>query len=164
MAGLLMTGPFYEPGRNLTEADAVSIYSAATRLDNYAGSYPPDDTGSSGLAVMKVARARGLIRGYRHAFSIQAALQALQTGPVITGIAWYEGFDAPEGDAAELRISGSVRGGHEVVIDGIDVENGFVHGTNSWGLFFGNRGRFVMSFATWKELMAQRGDVTVALR
>lgn len=164
MAGLLMTGPFYEDGRDLTEKEAVSIYSDATKIDQFGGTFPPDDTGSSGLAVARVAHKRGLIRGYRHAFSIQAALAALQSGPVITGVPWYAGFDTPEGDQAVVSVSGDVRGGHEFVVDGIDVDAGLVFCTNSWGTEWGNRGRFAMTFATWKELLRQRGDVTVALR
>src|SRR5437764_15082615 len=36
-------------------ADADRIYSLATTLDAFPGSYPPDDTGSSGLAAAKAA-------------------------------------------------------------------------------------------------------------
>jgi hypothetical protein len=49
MAGVLMTEPLWTRGRNLTEADAVALYKAATKLDNIAGSYPPKDTGSPGI-------------------------------------------------------------------------------------------------------------------
>ena len=48
MAGVLMTDPFWVRGRNLTEADAVALYKAATKLDDIPGKSPPDDTGSSG--------------------------------------------------------------------------------------------------------------------
>jgi hypothetical protein len=158
MAGACMTGPLFRPGRVLTEANAVALYEAATRLDGITGHYPPDDTGSSGLAVAKAAQRAGLISAYHHAFGLTASLRALAGGPVIIGVNWYEGFDAPQGGAAELVVSGVVRGGHELVLDGLDVEAGFVHGTNSWGMW-GNRGKFVMSFGTFKRLLAERGDV-----
>src|ERR1044072_4809916 len=45
------------------EIYAVGVYSAATELDPWEGSYPPDDTGSDGLSVAKLLRQRGLING-----------------------------------------------------------------------------------------------------
>ena len=50
-AGLLMTDPLFVTGRCLSESDAVALYEQATHLDRVKGIYPPDDTGSSGLAV-----------------------------------------------------------------------------------------------------------------
>ncbi len=90
-AGALDTVPLHKTGeRILREKDAVTLYEAATRLDPWPGSYPPDDTGSSGLAVAKACKNAGYITGYRHAFGLDQALAALQVGPVITGIPWYE--------------------------------------------------------------------------
>lgn len=161
MAGALMTGPLYVHGRELTEKDAVALYASATKLDTISGHYPPEDTGSSGLAVAKAAKRAGYIKEYKHAFGTNSALSALTLGPIIIGIGWYEGFDEPQGSDAELVISGDVRGGHELVLDGIDVKSGLVKGTNSWGVNWGNRGRFSMSFGTFKRLLAERGDVVV---
>lgn len=166
MAGALMTGPLFEEGRLLAEADAVSLYEAATRLDRIPGYYPPDDTGSSGLAVAKAAKQRGWISAYHHAFGLSAALHALSKGPVIIGINWWSSFDSPEGDSAELVITSDaeIRGGHEIVLDRIDVESGFVGGTNSWGEGWGDDGRFVMTFGTFGSLLRQQGDVTVPVK
>src|SRR5580765_8579725 len=67
MAQRLMAVPFHHTlKRALTEQDAIDLYSVATVLDGYPGEYPPDDTGSSGLAVMKAAKKAGLISGYSH--------------------------------------------------------------------------------------------------
>jgi hypothetical protein len=56
-----------------------------------------------------------------------------------------------------------VRGGHEVLADGIDEPKQLVWFWNSWGKSFGVGGRFCMSFDTWAQLLAEQGDVTVPL-
>lgn len=160
-AGACMTDPIYKTGRHLTEKDALAIYEDATRLDDVPGQYPPDDTGSSGLAAAKAAQRLGLIKSYKHAFTFAAVEAALAKGPGILGIDWYEGFDSPIGPDAELRISGEVRGGHEIVLDEINFETQMVGGTNSWGSSWGNGGRFTLSFDTLKQLLRSDGDFTV---
>ena len=69
--GALGTQPFYDavgstvmPDPNdeaAAEQFAVQLYSDATVVDGYPGDYPPDDTGSSGLAICKVLKSRGTI-------------------------------------------------------------------------------------------------------
>ncbi|RKS80452.1 hypothetical protein CLV35_0884 [Motilibacter peucedani] len=157
--GLLMTEPFYRPGRELDEDDAVAVYARATHLDRFRGVYPPDDTGSSGLAAMKAAREAGWLTAYSHAFGLQHALRALVLTPVITGVNWYEGFDKPAADGL-VEIAGSVRGGHEFEVHGIDVEARTVRCVNSWGPDWGDDGSFTMSWDTWDRLLHEQGDVT----
>jgi hypothetical protein len=144
------------------EAAAVVLYSRATQLDGIPGSYPPNDTGSDGLSVAKAAKEQGLISGYLHAFSLDAALRALEQQPIIVGIDWYSGFDDP--DAAGLvQISGGVRGGHEIVFDEIDAAKKLVWFTNSWGTSWGVNGRACMSFKTFGKLLKRDGDATILL-
>ena len=142
------------------EDQAVALYSAATRLDDYDGSYPPEDTGSDGLSVAKAAQRAGLISGYQHATSLNAALAALAERPVITGVNWYEGMDDPDTDG-RVHVTGSVRGGHEFVLDELDVERKLVGFTNSWGLGWGIDGRAYISWDDFGRLLKQDGDVTV---
>lgn len=169
---LLSCDPFYsllkhrfhprKDGGLFTDADAITLYEKATRLDAIPGHYPPDDTGSSGLAAMKAAKKMGLIASYHHAFGIAEALAAIALAPVTTGVNWYEGFDTPVGKDAELQISGRIRGGHEVTISEIDVPNRRVRGMSSWGPSFGDGGFFTMTWETWKRLLEEDGDVTSA--
>jgi hypothetical protein len=162
MAGALMTDPLYIQNRDLGEKDAVELYSEATRIDRFPGVYPPDDTGSSGLAVAKAARAGGYISSYRHAFGLQHALGALVVGPVITGVTWYSSFDQPLATGEVLIADGAyVRGGHEFEVNGIDVENRRVWCVQSWGPTWGGLGdgTFWMSWDTWDRLLQDKGDV-----
>lgn len=163
LTGVLGTAPFVpKPGVTPDETLALTIYEKATALDSIPGVYPPDDTGSSGLAVAKAARQLGLISSYRHAFGLAHALAALVLRPVIIGINWYASFDTPAGPAAELVIGqgAQVRGGHEVELVGIDVTAGIVHGCNSWGTGWGDQGRFTMAWGTLDRLLAEGGDCT----
>jgi len=163
--GALGTTPLWEvlPARTpLTEAEALILYSDATKIDSAVGSYPPDDTGSDGLSVAKVALRRGLISAYAHAFTLQDALSALMTGPVITGVGWYEGFDSPDANGL-VAISGNVRGGHEFVVYAVDATAKTVTAANSWGTSYGKEGCFTFSWDTWQRLMDEQGDVTVLL-
>lgn len=158
-AGCMATGPW---NHATSETDAVRLYERATHLDHAPGVYPPDDTGSSGLAVMKAVRELGWITAYHHCFSLAAVLTALQTTPVIAGINWYEGFDKPKANG-RVEIAGSVRGGHEVCLVGVDVTASTVRAANSWGASWADHGYFVMSFDTLTRLLAEKGDATVPI-
>jgi len=144
------------------EEQAVALYSAATRLDDYEGEWPPEDTGSDGLSVAKACQQAGLISGYRHAFGLQAALTALAARPVITGITWWSSFDEPAEDGRlDIARDAVVRGGHEVVLDELDVEQHRVWFTNSWGEAWGVGGRAWWTWETFARLLDDDGDVTV---
>jgi hypothetical protein len=78
MAGALSTGPFRH---RFTEPTARRIYSAATAIDEFPGTWPPDDTGSSGLAVCKVAQRRVTSASTGTASRLDDVLAALQDGP-----------------------------------------------------------------------------------
>lgn len=163
MCGVLVTQPWKHS--RLSEKTAVELYELATTLDNAPGAYPPDDTGSSGLAVCKAAKQLEYISAYHHAFGIDHALDALVLAPVIIGISWYTSFDTPdENGVIEIADGATVRGGHEVELLGIDVDAETVTGINSWGPSWGPlKGRFVMSWATLAQLLAEQGDVTVPI-
>jgi hypothetical protein len=162
MAGALSYDPFFStlPNVKVDEDLAVKLYSRATQLDIWPGSYPPDDTGSSGLAVAKAAKEAGYISGYQHAFSLEAALTALMDGPVITGVNWYESMFDTDANG-QVFISGRISGGHEICADEIDEPNALVWFRNSWGPFWGKSGRFALSIDDWGRLLSEQGDATV---
>jgi hypothetical protein len=169
--GALGTQPFYDAvGRTVLPASgdepaaekfAVQLYSDATRVDVYPGTYPPDDTGSSGLAICKVLKSRGTINGYRFARTAYGFLRLLQTGPVLQGMPWYHAFFTPDAqgfiDSDPNWPSSGVAGGHEieavaVELDNSDAFNSVITYVNSWGPNWGDAGRFRIRLRTYEQL------------
>lgn len=142
------------------EAFAVSVYAEATSLDSYDGFYPPTDTGSDGLSVAKVLQNHGLISGYQHAISLDAVLTALASQPLIVGTAWNHDMFTPDSDG-RLRITGETAGGHEYMLDALDVENRLVWMCNSWGVNWGVNGRAYLTWDDLATLLNDNGDCTV---
>lgn len=165
--GCMATGQFFatldradQEAFPLNEDGAVRCYSLATAADDYAGTYPPDDTGSDGLSVAKVLTTAGLISGYRHAFSLDDALAALMVQPLITGTVWTQDmFDVDRNGI--VSPTGAEVGGHEYVVDSFDTATNLVGFTNSWGTGWGWQGRFFMPAEVFGNLLDRQGDVTV---
>lgn len=150
---------------SLTDADidesfAVMVYSEATKIDPYSGTYPPSDTGSNGLSIAKVLVKLGLISGYQHATSLAAALTALNDQPCMAGTVWRGDMFNP-GPDGRLKITGQVEGGHEYKLDELDVENRRVWMLNQWGPDWGIQGRAWFSWEDFGTLLADQGDLTV---
>lgn len=160
-AGVLGTHPFVETEGDLVidENLALKFYSAATKLDDAQGTYPPDDTGSDGNSVAKAVRNLNYISGWQHITSLSAAHAAIQAGPFITGVNWYEGFDEPDADGV-VTIAGQVRGGHEFEIVGYDADKGLWKAANSWGDGWGINGYFFFSDEDFARLLDEEGDAT----
>jgi hypothetical protein len=146
----------------LTQKDADSLYDQEIILEG--GDPKRDDPGGTGLLVCKAAKQMGLIRSYQHAFGVQAALRALVLRPVITGIDWYSTFDHPDRRGLITLGGGAyIRGGHEVLVDEIDVPNQEIGCWNSWGPTWGWHGRFRMKWTLWGKLLSAEGDVTIPI-
>lgn len=142
---------------------AQALYSETTRHDPFPGDWPPDDTGTDGLSVAQVLKARGVIRAYRHASTLRGFAQLLQDGPVIMGMPWLDTFYDPDGHGridAEGWEAGGLAGGHEVQVIGLDLydfeptklEAATFQCVNSWGDSWGLLGRFTMRGATYQAL------------
>jgi hypothetical protein len=164
MAGWLGCAPHATPdsAARYDEPFALRLYEAATRLDRIPGEYPPSDTGSSGVAVAKAAQRLGLIGSYSWAFTTGGLLSALQHGPVIAGISWYEAFDQPDRHGV-VAVGGQVRGGHEILIRGWqpqEGDEGLLLCDNSWGRW-GRAGSFAIPLGVWARLREQHADITV---
>ncbi len=133
--------PFLHLGSN---AEARDLYARATEIDPFQGSWPPDDTGSTGWAAMQAAVEHGLFDGFAMVSGVgreapedggaTAVVEALQTRPGTLGLAWYEGMDDPAEDG-QIVPTGRIRGGHELCAPGCDlvVVKDRVWLRNSWG-------------------------------
>lgn len=137
----------------------MKLYSTATVIDEYPGAYPPEDTGSSGLAVAKAGVQAGYFQTYDHAFGFDHFVASLQLRPVIVGTNWHEGMFYPTSDGF-VRPTGSLAGGHEYLALGVDYETQTLTFLNSWGAGWAQQGRFKMTFADFTTLLGSDGDVT----
>lgn len=150
-------------GTVVDEQLAIAIYSAATAIDSAKGTYPPTDTGSDGLSVAKVLQTRKLAGSYAHAFSIDAVYSALQSGPGMLGIPWYQSmFDIDAAGHIKVDARSGLAGGHEIIVPRIDVTAaGVVERIwidNSWAASWGKAGSGYFTPAELTKLLADQGD------
>lgn len=154
-------GVFTAGTYTLDEDFAARAYRLNTLLDSFPGSYPPDDTGSSGIACGKTAKALGLATSYSHAFSLDALKSALQTGPALIGIMWLNSMFDPKSDGTlNIDHSSGIAGGHELVVSGYDAAAKVFRLDNSWAASWGDQGSCYVTEADMSWLLAQDGDVT----
>lgn len=152
-------------GKFLTEADALKIYSLGTTFDAFPGSFPPTDTGSSGLAVAKAAQQLGYVASYKHAFGVDHMIAALQLHPLIVGTDWFDAMYTPDPNGF-VAPGGKLDGGHEycclgVNLDGRQFGGPYFEFLNSWADGWGLKGRFRVLVSRFAPLLATDGDVTV---
>lgn len=160
-----------------TEDGAVWLYSDITQHDPFPGYYKPgdkdsQDTGSDGLSAAKVLKALGVVPAYKHTFSLNTALAALQEYPLMVGTNWTADMFKPD-QFGIIQPFGQVVGGHEWIVDQYlpagapfrsrsgTTQAPMIGGTTSWGTSFGDGGRFYMSTAAFGTLLKQSGDVIV---
>lgn len=147
-------------GKVLNMADAVAGYSLATALDPFEGTYPPNDTGSSGLAAAQAAVQLGIGEEYVWYFGLQEILYALQFHPISFGGVWtYDMFKATKSNPV-IRPTGEVAGGHQWVLSGFRTIDRvqYIVGECWWGSGFGDNGRFYISVPDFQTLVDQEGD------
>ena len=132
-AHCVSTRPF---GLRLTEENAVSVYSLATKLDSYQGTYPPNDTGSDGLSACKALVQIGYAKTCTDFAGYTDALARVQLQPIIVGMNWYASQFSVN-NCGGMTVSGALEGGHEVEIVGYDAGNKRVWLQNSWGNSWG---------------------------
>ncbi|MFH8294957.1 hypothetical protein [Streptomyces sp. NPDC018059] len=161
------------PGDDAAEAErwALRLYAKATAVDEFVPyQWPPADSGSSGLGVARALKASGLITSYTHALDATALAAALQNGPVLVGLPWFNAWSTPGRDGfvdtvPYWRTSG-LAGGHEVCATGLEEVAQYNSGRvipertvlrlrNSWGQDWGQGGDFFLHLSTYIALHEQ---------
>lgn len=176
-ADILNTDP-YTPvrqtrnnGHFYTDKDGLAFYEAATRSDDIAGTYKPDDTGSSGLGLAKALKKLGLIDRYTHAFTWTQFLASIAVGPVALGTLWTNRMFTPDRNGVVhvgTLSDSTIAGGHEYMCRGINVEGSLLLCRNHWQPSWNPKtlgpkmaGEFWLPVPDLRTLLANQGDVTV---
>jgi len=147
------------------EAFAQEAYHRCTVLDGFPGTWPPEDSGTSGLAACRALKAAKLVSGYVWATNRHAFAALLQRSSVMVGMPWYAAWFEPKGQGAfvddgDWQASG-VAGGHEVLAealeawDEIDPAKCIVRFRNHWKSSWGDAGRFRMRLSTYEIIRSQ---------
>lgn len=157
-AGFGISLPVFDDWQN-DRGDA--IYYAAKVIDGEPGQEDGSTTRSGVQAFMKFGSLQD--SAYAFANSMQDVIDwVLVNGPVITGTDWYSGMFYPDSTGL-VKISGSIAGGHEWEISGVDTVAQKFKCTNSWGTGFGVNGQFYIGFSDYQRLLNQQGDACTAI-
>jgi hypothetical protein len=123
-------------GLVLNMINAHGFYRIATELDPFEGEWPPDDTGSSGLASAKAAQKFGVGGEYLHIFNgADGVVQQIQEGRVVSvGTWWYDDMFYPNTKGV-IEPTGPQVGGHQFAARGYDAVNDLVTIRCWWGSY-----------------------------
>lgn len=158
-------------GQFYGDKEGLAFYKAATVADSIKGTYPPEDTGSSGLGLAKALKKLGLIDSYTHAFSWSAYLTAIAKGPVAVGTLWTNQMFDPDNSGVVTVgaiTDDTVAGGHEYSLRGRDSDLKLNLCRNHWSKTWNPKsvrqklpGEFWLTDADLKLLLSNQGDITV---
>lgn len=123
-------------GHVLRMDTAHKIYSLASTLDPWPEHWPPDDSGSSGLASAKAAQQLNLGGPYHHVFrGADEVVQLIQDGKAVSiGTWWMWDMFEPDDDGI-IEPTGGRAGGHQYIGRGYEVERDLILLRCWWGEF-----------------------------
>ncbi len=149
------------PRRTLgLEPNPTTMYHEAQRIDEWPGE---DYAGTSVRAGAKVLQERGHISEYIWAFDVETVRgYVLMRGPVMLGTLWYDGMMQPDKNGWVYR-TGNMVGGHAYLACGYSSKRNAFRCVNSWGLHWGQRGKFWLHRDELAALMQQGGEACSAI-
>ena len=136
------------------------IYENAQKLDEWVGE---NYAGTSVRGGVKYLKSVGKVQNYYWTFNLQTLINSvLYLGPVVVGTNWYWNMFYPNSEGI-LNIGGKLAGGHAYVINGVDTKRQLFRIKNSWGRTWGKNGSAYIRFYDMKRLIAQNGEVCLAV-
>lgn len=138
-----------------------TMYPLVTSIDPFPGTWPPDDTGSSGLASAKAAQKLGIGGEYRWIFGgVEEIVQTVVQGGIVSmGTWWYNDMFNPD-SKGYVTPTGGRAGGHQWIFDGFDLDSRSLRGRCWWGSFKW----FWLTMDTTDFLLGDGGDAHVQKR
>lgn len=131
------------------------FYKGAQEFDEWPGS---DYEGTSARGLLNYLRSVDIITEFRWCFGVDDVLRTVSHhGPVGCGTWWSNDMFSPDSRGV-VQFTGAWVGGHEWEIIGIHPSIKEVECMNSWGVGWGDRGRFRLSFDTLDQLLQAEGD------
>lgn len=114
--------------------DAHKLYTLASQLDPWPGSWPPDDTGSSGLASAKAAQQIMKAGPYFHIFNgADGVVQSIMDDKAVSvGTVWKRDMFDPDHEGI-IEPTGDVAGGHQYLAHGFNLKRDLVKIRCWWG-------------------------------
>jgi hypothetical protein len=113
---------------------------------------------------------KGFISEYQRITTLQDLIDFIRRpataggGPVLIGVDWHSGMFSPVyekdalGDYRWMMVpTGSVAGGHAVLVNGVNVPRMTFRILNSWGRDWGVDGRASMRFSDMEKLLFSDG-------
>ncbi len=122
-----------------SNALATSWYPELQRRDPWPGE---DYDGTSGSAFAKYARENMWIESFYHAYDITTVKNMLlERCAVMCGVTWTNSmFNSDEAGVIKVNYGSGVAGGHEILVNAIDLDRdfglgdvGYIRFLNSWG-------------------------------
>lgn len=156
-AHLLSDGPIVQGKKGIPAVDPFLLYSTNQQNDRKMGYNWAE--GASSLALGQTLTQLGFASEYLWGYDLDSFLQAIRKGPVLFGTNWLTGMDSPDKKHGIIRAIGRNRGGHEILINGVNLNDGMVRLKNSWGLSWGKNGHAYLPFEDLEVLLAQDGDL-----
>lgn len=130
-------------------------YNGARKNDEWRGE---NYQGTSGLGLCRYLKKIGIIKEYHWCFGLTDVLMTLSwVGPVGIGINWTNDMFNPDANGF-IHPTGGDAGGHQIELTAINVHEGSVTVTNSWGKTWGDEGKAKMSWDDLGNRLDNQGD------
>lgn len=120
------------------------------------------DSGLTSDAAAWVMLSEGYIGEYRWATHLDEVVECVRkAGPGTLGSWWPQGMDDPD-ERGFVKYEGTMRGGHQYKIDGVNTRKKFFRFKNSWGRAWGRKGFAYMTFDTMRAILNDGGEFCIA--